>query len=67
MNNLKKALRSKAMTEAEFARRLGTTNQRVNNWTMKKHKPNHDMMIRISALLGVSIEELFFSPQSPPD
>lgn len=64
-------LHSREMSWAEFARRLGTTSQRVYNWR-KRGIPGAEI-IRIAALMDVSVEWLVYGrdvaerPAADPD
>ena len=53
------SLRSRAsMTQAELADRLGISNKAVSKWETGKSKPTTNVLRKIAALFGVSVEEL---------
>lgn len=47
MNELKQYLKSKHLTQADFAAKLGVTQSRVSEWLTGKRRPGLDMALRI--------------------
>ena len=60
-NNLKKIRKQKKLTQKEFADSLGYSEKTVSKWECSAGIPPIETLFEISALLKVSIEELFKS------
>ncbi len=63
MITLYKILQKKSMSQTELASKLGVSRQRVNRWVQGINYPNKKYIREISAILGVSIEELFYKEE----
>jgi transcriptional regulator with XRE-family HTH domain len=60
MNNLKKTMKIRSITQAELARQLKVTKQCVNNWTRGINYPDYKNMKKVAEYLQVPIGKLFF-------
>lgn len=58
MNTLKNLREKKDYTQAALAMELGVSQQSVAKWETGKALPRGEMLIKISAVLGCSIDEL---------
>lgn len=63
MNKLNEILYQKRITQAELARKLKVSPQRVNNWIHGKNYPNRKYMKLISEYLDIPIDELFYDEE----
>ena len=63
MTSLKQTLQAQGRTTTWLVRQLGVSLTTGYQWTSGKMAPTDDRKIQISKLLGVSIEELFFSDE----
>jgi transcriptional regulator with XRE-family HTH domain len=61
MTRLKQELRFQGKSAYSLAQDLGVSFGTVYNWTQGRHLPRTQHMKQLAQLLGVSIEELFFS------
>ncbi|MBA7560817.1 XRE family transcriptional regulator [Candidatus Atribacteria bacterium 1244-E10-H5-B2] len=61
MITLNKILKKKGMSQTTLATKLGVSRQRVNRWVQGINYPNKKNIKEISAILDVSVEELFFN------
>ena len=57
---LKSEIVAKGIKQKDFAKQLGVTPQYLNSIENGRTEPRRDLMIKISQLLNVSIQELFF-------
>ena len=57
-NRLCELRRSAGLTQAALAEKLGVTNKAVSKWENGRAKPTTDILRKLSALFGVSLEEL---------
>lgn len=64
MYKLKAERVSKGIKQKDFAKELGVTPQYLNSLENGRTEPRRDLMIKISDLLGCSIQELFFSDET---
>jgi len=46
------------LTQERFAEKLGVTRQAVSNWENDRNLPDIEMLIRMSSVFGVSLDEL---------
>lgn len=51
---------AQGIKQKDFAEQLGITPQYLNSIENKKTEPRRDLMIKISKLLNVTVQELFF-------
>ena len=51
-------LEERGMSEASFARKIGTSRSTVNSWKIRKQNPSSDKIMKICEVLEVSPEEL---------
>ena len=58
--NIRKLRLEKKLTQNEIAKRLGVTCQAVSKWENNVSAPDISLLPEIAALLGVSIDELFY-------
>lgn len=47
-----------ALTQKEFAERLGLDAHNVGDWERGKGEPNSDMLVKIASVFGVSVDYL---------
>ena len=57
-NYLYELRRQAQLTQAELADRLGVTDKAVSKWENGRAKPGTELLRRLSALYGISVEEL---------
>ena len=57
-NNLKNLRKIKNISQAEFAKKMQTTQQRVSEWECDKVEPSLYNIIKILAVLDITFEEL---------
>lgn len=72
MKNRLKVLRAeRGWTQEDLSKQLGVSRQAVNALETEKHSPSLDLAYRISALFGLSTEQIFEnehrSQDSPKD
>lgn len=58
MKNLMKIREERKMTQTEIAKKLNVARNTVSQWENLKRSPNCEMLIKLSNLLKVSIDEL---------
>lgn len=58
--NIKKFRSERGMTQEELAEKLSVTRQAISNWETEKTQPDIDTLVRISAELDISAEELIY-------
>jgi transcriptional regulator with XRE-family HTH domain len=56
---LQKALDKRGVTQYGLAKQLGVGQSKVNDWARGRSIPHVVTVIRISRILGVSVDELF--------
>jgi len=59
-NNLNLIIKEKGIKKGYLAKRLGVTNQTMSNWLSGYSMPNLLMAKKLSAMLEVTIEDIFF-------
>ncbi|MHB8280430.1 MAG: helix-turn-helix transcriptional regulator [Candidatus Humimicrobiaceae bacterium] len=59
-NNLDSIIKSKGIKKIYLAKQLGVTNQTISNWLSGYSMPNLLMAKKLSAMLEVTIEDIFF-------
>jgi putative transcriptional regulator len=65
MKNRLKVLRAeRGWTQEDLGKELGVSRQAVNALETEKHSPSLDLAYRISALFGMSTEEIFENPHT---
>lgn len=55
---MKELLKSKKITQTEFAKMLGVSQRLVSYWCTKEREPDATMMTKIAHLLGISVEQI---------
>ena len=55
---IKKLRIAAGYTQSELAIRIGTTQERVCMWERGKIKPSINMLIKLAAVLGVTVNDL---------
>jgi len=60
MNNLNLIIKNKGIKKIYLAKKLGVTNQTISNWLSGYSRPNLLMANKLSEMLGVTIEDIFF-------
>ena len=55
--------RQQGMTQEQLGERLGVTNKTVSRWETGKYMPDIDKLQELSAILGISINELLAGEQ----
>ena len=67
MKNRLKVLRAeRGWTQEELSKELGVSRQAVNALETEKHSPSLDLAYRISAVFGVSVEQIFDNEHGQP-
>ena len=56
--NIYRLLKQKRMTQRELAKRIGTHEDTLSRWMTGQRQPSAYALLRISRVLGVSMEEL---------
>ena len=59
-NSLERTLHEQGRKKSWLARQLGVSNSTVTKWLKGEARPTDDKKVKISTLLGVPVEELFF-------
>lgn len=62
--NIKKFRSERGMTQEELAEKLSVTRQAISNWETEKTQPDIDTLVRISAELDISAEELIYGTKN---
>ena len=57
--NLKDLRKKKGISQARLAGLLGVSRSAVSMWEIDKSQPDPDTLVRLSEILGVSLDELF--------
>ena len=57
-NNIYRLLKQRHMTQRELANRIGTHEDTLSRWMTGQKQPSAFALLRISRVLGVSMEEL---------
>ena len=57
-NNIYRLLKQRHMTQRELAKRIGTHEDTLSRWINGQRQPSAFALLRISRVLGVSMEEL---------
>jgi len=58
MKPLRKYLKAKRMTQAEFARQIGVSQPTVWAWMNGAKTPTADKLVRIADIIGTSVDDL---------
>lgn len=58
MVKIKELRLENALTQKEFAERLGLDAHNVGDWERGKGEPNSDMLVKIASVFGVSVDYL---------
>ena len=61
--NIRQLRISKNMTQDELAEKLFVTRQTVSNYETGKSRPDVEMLIRISEVLGTDIQQVIYGPE----
>lgn len=56
---IQKALKSRRLSQAALSEILGVSRNTVNNWVADKYKPEHDLIVRLCGILGLTLNELY--------
>ena len=56
--NLKQLRIANKLSQSEFAKKIGTTQQRVNEWECGKIEPTLSNIVKILKTLGITFEDL---------
>lgn len=56
---LQQSLKHCRMSQAALADILGVSRNTVNNWIGDKYKPEHEQIVRICSILGITLNELY--------
>jgi len=59
LNQITKLRKQKAITQEELAVKVGITRAYLSNLENGKHKPSLDVALKISEVLGSSVEKIF--------
>lgn len=60
-NKLKIARITAGLSQDELAKRIGASRPAISNIETGKSKPSGEMMLNISKVIGVPVEEIFFT------
>ena len=63
-SNLKYYRTKKGLTQKELAEEIGYTEKSVSKWEKGKGLPTAEMLIRLSELFGISVDEILFEKTS---
>lgn len=55
---MKELLKSKKISQDNFAKTLGVSQRLVSYWCTKEREPSATMMTKIAKILGVSVEQV---------
>ena len=58
-------LEERGMSEAAFAKAIGTSRSTVNSWKIRKQNPSSDKIMKICDVLEISPEELLSDDDEP--
>lgn len=58
-------LEERGMSEAAFAKEIGTSRSTVNSWKIRKQNPSSDKIMKICDVLEISPEELLSDDDEP--
>lgn len=61
--NIRSLRQSKNMTQDELAEKLFVTRQTVSNYETGKSRPDVDMLVKISEILGTDIHQVIYGPE----
>lgn len=61
MTKLEKILKEKGIKQTWLAKKIGKTPPELNRWVKGRITPSYDIMHRISEVLGISVDKLFFN------
>jgi len=65
--NIKRLRLRQKLTQDELAERLFVTRQTVFNYETGKTNPDVEMLVKISEVFGVDVQQLIYGPESNPD
>ena len=66
-NRIAELRNAAGLTQSELAAVAGIDPARLSRWETGKHRPYVDGALRLAAVLGVTLEELFRGAARPPD
>ncbi|SFU40830.1 helix-turn-helix transcriptional regulator [Alicyclobacillus macrosporangiidus] len=66
-NRLKELRHDNRMNQTEFAELLGVNRQLYNRWERQVAQPSVEWVLRISAKLGVPMEQIVYLDDSEPN
>lgn len=61
MTKLELILKEKGIKQVWLARRIGKSPAELNRWIKGKRTPSYKNMYKISVVLGMSVDEIFFN------
>lgn len=56
---IQKAIKNKKISQATLGDMLGVSRNTVTNWVADRYKPEHDIIVRLSEILGITLNELY--------
>lgn len=62
-NNLRKAREMAGLSQTALAEKLGIPRNRITSWEIRRSEPNFETLVRLSAILEVSTDDLLDVPQ----
>ena len=62
-NSIGFAIKAKGLTHLEVARKIGVSRQAVQKWAAGVQSPTYDNLLRLSEVLGCSVDDLLGSDQ----
>ncbi len=54
-----RGLKDRRISQAALGDMLGVSRNTVTNWVADKYKPEHDLIVKLCGILGLSLEELY--------
>lgn len=56
---IQQALKDRRISQAALADMLGVSRNTVNNWVADRYKPEHDLIVELCGILGLTLNELY--------
>ena len=56
---IQKALKNSRISQAALSDMLGVSRNTVNNWVADKYKPEHELIVKLCDILGLTLNELY--------
>tara|TARA_Y100000034_G_C6525335_1_gene226180 strand:+ start:49 stop:276 length:228 start_codon:yes stop_codon:yes gene_type:complete len=59
MNNIKKVINESGLKSKWIAEQIGCADTDISNWCSENRHPSHDRLIKLTKILGVTIQALY--------